>query len=45
VKLGRDRWAAPVAALGVLTLGVLDGLLLAVGLSLAQLLYRLAHPR
>lgn len=43
-KLGRDRWAAPVAALGVLTLGVLDGLLLAVGLSLAQLLYRLAHP-
>ncbi|NKJ41309.1 SulP family inorganic anion transporter [Novosphingobium sp. SG720] len=43
-KLGRDRWTAPAAALGVLALGVLDGLLLAVGLSLAQLLYRLAHP-
>ncbi len=43
-KVGRDRWTAPAAALGVLSLGVLDGLLLAVGLSLAQLLYRLAHP-
>jgi len=43
-KLGRDRWTAPTAALGVLALGVLDGLLLAMGLSLAQLLYRLAHP-
>lgn len=43
-RLGRDRWTAPTAVLGVLALGVLDGLLLAVGLSLAQLLYRLAHP-
>jgi MFS superfamily sulfate permease-like transporter len=42
---GRDRWTAPSAALGVLMLGVLDGMLLAIGLSLAQLLYRLAHPR
>lgn len=43
-RLGRDRWTAPSAALGVLMLGVLDGMLLAIGLSLAQLLYRLAHP-
>lgn len=43
-RLGRDRWTAPSAALGVLALGVLDGMLLAIGLSVAQLLYRLAHP-
>lgn len=40
----RDRWIAPAAALGVIALGVLDGMLLAIGLSIAQLLYRLAHP-
>lgn len=42
--LGRDQWVALGAALGVLVLGVLAGMLLAIALSLAQLLYRWSHP-
>ena len=42
--LQRDPWVALGAALGVLLLGVLAGMLLAIALSLAQLLYRWSHP-
>jgi MFS superfamily sulfate permease-like transporter len=44
-NLDRDQYVALGAALGVLALGVLDGMLLAIALSLAALLQRLAAPR
>ena len=43
-RIGRDQWIALAAALGVLGLGVLNGMLAAIALSIAQLLYRLSHP-
>lgn len=43
-RLRRDHWIALVAAAGVLLLGVLDGMLAAIALSIAHLLYDLAHP-
>ena len=43
-RLKRDHWVALAAAVGVLGLGVLDGMLAAIGLSIAMLLYDLAHP-
>ncbi len=43
-RIERDPWIAVTAAVGVLALGVLNGMLAAIALSLAQLLYRLAHP-
>ena len=42
--IGRDQWIAVAAAAGVLALGVLDGMLAAIALSIAHLLYDLAHP-
>ena len=44
-RLDRDQFVALGAAGGVLVLGVLDGMLLAIALSLAALLQRLATPR
>jgi MFS superfamily sulfate permease-like transporter len=44
-RLDRDQFVALGAALGVLALGVLDGMLLAIALSLMALLQRLAAPR
>ncbi|WP_084239046.1 SulP family inorganic anion transporter [Sphingomonas asaccharolytica] len=44
-RLDRDEYVALGAAGGVLVLGVLDGMLLAIALSLAALLQRLATPR
>ena len=43
-RLRRDHWVALAAAAGVLVLGVLDGMLAAIGLSIAMLLYDMAHP-
>ncbi len=43
-RIRRDHWVALAAALGVLVLGVLDGMLTAIVLSIAMLLYDLAHP-
>ena len=43
-RLGRDQWVALVAAAAVLVLGLINGLLVAVALSLLGLLRRLAHP-
>lgn len=43
-RIGRDQWIGLAAALGVLMLGVLDGMLVAIALSIAELLYRLSHP-
>ncbi len=43
-RLHRDQWIALAAAVGVLLLGVLNGMLAAIALSLAQLLYRWSHP-
>jgi len=48
VLLGRDRWEFAVAAsviAGELTLGVLHGIALGVGLSLLILIYRTSHPQ
>lgn len=42
--LRRDPWVAFAAAMGVLLLGVLNGMLAAIALSIAQLLYRWSHP-
>jgi MFS superfamily sulfate permease-like transporter len=42
--LQRDQWVALAAAVGVLALGVLNGMLAAIALSLIQLLYRWSHP-
>lgn len=44
-RLGRDQWVALAAALGVLLLGIVNGLLFAVALSVFGLLRRLARPR
>ncbi|TCM19722.1 anti-anti-sigma factor [Novosphingobium sp. PhB165] len=43
-RIRRDHWIALVAVLGVLMLGVLNGMLLAVLLSIMHLLYELANP-
>ncbi len=43
-RSGPDAWLAVVAALGVLALGILPGMLLAVGLSLALAIRRFAQP-
>jgi MFS superfamily sulfate permease-like transporter len=43
-RMNRDLFIAVAAALGVLAFGVLAGMLTAVGLSVANLLYDLAHP-
>lgn len=44
-RLDRDQWIALGAALGVLTLGVLNGMLAAVALSVAALLHTYSRPR
>lgn len=44
-RLGRDQWIALLSAIGVLVLGIVNGLLLAVVLSVLGLLRRLAYPR
>lgn len=43
-RIGRDQWIGLAAALGVLAFGVLDGMLIAIALSITELLYRLSHP-
>ncbi|MFA6115037.1 MAG: SulP family inorganic anion transporter [Sphingomonas sp.] len=43
-KVGRDQWIALAAVAGVILFGVLDGMLIAVALSIGALLYRLSHP-
>lgn len=43
-RLRRDQWSGLGAALAVLALGVLNGMLAAIALSLGELLYRLSHP-
>jgi MFS superfamily sulfate permease-like transporter len=43
-RLGRDQYVALGAAAGVLVFGVLDGMLVAIALSLAALVSRLATP-
>ncbi|HZU63688.1 MAG TPA: SulP family inorganic anion transporter, partial [Novosphingobium sp.] len=43
-RIRRDHWIALAAAIGVLALGVLNGMLAAIALSIAHLLYDLAHP-
>ena len=43
-RIDRDQWIAISAAVGVIVLGVLNGMLFAVALSLAVLLARLARP-
>jgi len=43
-KLGRDQYVALAAAAGVLLFGVLDGMMLAIVLSLAAMVQRLATP-
>ena len=43
-RLRRDQWIALAAALGVLAFGVLNGMLVAIALSIAHLLYDLSHP-
>lgn len=43
-QIDRDPWIGLAAAGGVLALGVLYGMLVAVALSIAELLYRLSHP-
>jgi anti-anti-sigma factor len=43
-RLGRDQWVALTAAVGVLALGIVNGLLLAVAMSVLGLLRRLAYP-
>lgn len=44
LRIRRDHWIALAAVLGVLTLGVLNGMLLAVALSVLHMLYELANP-
>lgn len=44
-RLDRDQYVAIGAAVGVLALGVLNGMLLAIGLSFLALVSRLATPR
>lgn len=43
-RLERDQWVAVSAIAGVLLFGVLNGMLIAVALSIATLLYDLSHP-
>lgn len=43
-RIARDQWIALAAVMGVLGLGVLNGMLAAIALSIAQLLYRLSRP-
>ena len=43
-RIDRDQWIALAAAAGVILFGVLDGMLIAVLLSIGALLNRLAHP-
>lgn len=43
-RLGRDQWVAIAAAAAVLSLGIINGLLVAVGLSVLGLLRRLTYP-
>ena len=43
-RINRDQWISVAAAVGVLALGVLDGMLAAIALSIAHLLYDLSHP-
>lgn len=44
-RINRDQYIAVAAAAGVLALGVLNGMLFAIALSLAALVHRLATPR
>jgi len=44
-ELNRDQYIGLTAALGVLTLGVLNGMLLAIALSIVALIRRLAAPQ
>jgi MFS superfamily sulfate permease-like transporter len=44
-RLRQDCWVATGAAAGVLVFGVVDGMVLAIGLSLVALLRRMATPR
>jgi anti-anti-sigma factor len=44
-RLGKDQWVAIFAAAAVLVLGIINGLLVAVGLSVVGLLRRLAYPQ
>jgi MFS superfamily sulfate permease-like transporter len=44
-RLGRDQYLALAATAGVLLLGVLDGMMLAIALSIMVLIRRLATPR
>jgi MFS superfamily sulfate permease-like transporter len=44
-RIGRDQYVAVGAAAGVLVLGVLDGMVFAILLSLAVMIRRLAEPR
>jgi len=44
-RLGRDQWVALTAAVSVLVLGIVNGLLLAVAMSVLGLLRRLAYPK
>ena len=44
-RIGRDQYLALAAALGVLLFGVVDGMVLAVALSVVATLSRLASPR
>ena len=43
-RIGRDNYLALITAAGILAFGVLDGMLLAVALSLVSLLRRLSQP-
>ncbi len=43
-KIGRDQYVAIAAAIGVLAFGVLNGILIAIALSIAALVQRLASP-
>jgi MFS superfamily sulfate permease-like transporter len=43
-QIGRDQWIAVAAFLAVLILGVLNGMVVAVALSIASLLHRFSHP-
>lgn len=43
-QIGRDQWIGVGAVLAVLALGVLNGMLAAIALSLGELLYRLSRP-
>lgn len=44
-KLDRDQYVAVGAAIGVLLLGVINGMLVAIGLSIVAMIRRVARPR